>query len=1116
MKKTLFFLPLLADSLAFAQENQDKRVITGKVTDDDTMVAIGGASVKIEAQSISTKTNQKDVIESLTIGTVTDENGNFTLEIPANTKSVLISYLGYESKKIDLSADDKNYTISLIPSDEFITTPGNNDLQEVVVTGYQKIEKRKLTSAVATVKMDDIEQAGVASVDQLLQGQIAGVAVTPETGSPGGATKIRIRGTASLSGSQDPLWVIDGLPLEGSDVPNFSDKDNIDQLQNFSIAGLNPNDIEDITILKDAAATAIYGARAANGVISITTKRGKKGRMQINFSANTFVNTRPNFDRLNLLNASEKVDLELMLAGRDDLTYRNTKGEVMRILQQNNQLDTYRSGGLSALNSTTLGEINALRGNTTDWGKLLYQNAINKQYGLSISGGNDLSDYYFSLGYYDENGTTIGTGFERYNLTLKNNYKLTDRLSAGISIFATSSDRNSFLTDTDASINPINYSRNANPYLSPYNADGSYRYDKDIDGFEDTYIPFNFIEERSNSRYTLKNRALKAIMDLEYKIAKGLKITSQFGMQYDNNKTEKYAGQETYFTRKLKQNTRYYQSGYKYFLPDGDVKQNWFNDYFQYNWKLQATYSTTINDRHEIDLMAGTELRRTQDKTTISRAFGYNPITRQATTIMFPNSSSAADQRFRTYDETPEVINAYASMYATAAYTYDKKYTFFGSVRYDGTNLFGVDKKYKYLPIWAVSGSWLVSRESFMENVNFISELRLRASYGLQGNIDRNTSPFFIGDYKDTTILPGSKEPTIVVSNPPNGKLRWEKTTNVNFGMDLGLLKNRINLTVDVYNRKGTDMISMRETPLETGFAYTMVNWGEITNKGFEIALTTRNIDTKNFKWSTTINLAHNKSNVLQENVSENSTLPSRVGLPVNAVFALKTAGLDEAGNPMFWKGKEKVSAKDFFALYDLYADFLPGEIAESKLTNAEMRSLFTYIGDRDPKFTGGIINTFKIKDFDINVSAAFNYKQTIMSTPPYRGMEVDPGRNYSQAILQAGNTLPGITSPVMGDDDSWMVNKWFAGNRASAYNLLDIWAKQVSYLRITSIRLGYNLPSRFTESIGVKSLKLSIEGRNLFVFSNGYKGYFDPETYGNIYAQPIAKSVTMGLNVSF
>ncbi|SFN78549.1 TonB-linked outer membrane protein, SusC/RagA family [Chryseobacterium oleae] len=1109
MKKTLILLPLLAAQIALAQE---KKTITGKIEDGNTATVISGATVKIETQSVSTKTDLVGIIESVSVGTVTDSNGKFILEIPADTKSVLVSYPGYESRVIQISEGQTNYTVRLIPE-----VSDKNKIQEVIITGYQKIEKRKQTSAVTTVKMDNINQAGVASVDQMMAGQIAGVVVTPETGAPGSPAKIRIRGTASLSGPQDPLWVVDGLPLEGNDVPNFSDKDDIDQLQNFSIAGLNPNDIEDITILKDAAATAIYGARAANGVISITTKKGKKGSMRINFSADTFVTSRPDFDKLNLLNASEKVDMELMLASRADLTYRADKGEVMRILTKNGQLDAYRSGGLGALNSMTRQQLDGLRNNSTDWGKLLYRNAINKQYGLSVSGGSDRSDYYFSLGYYDEQGTTIGTGFERYNLTLKNNYKLSDKLNAGISIFGTNSERTSFVTDADASINPINYSRNANPYLSPYNADGTYRYDQDIDGLRDAYVPFNFLEERENTNYTLKNRSIKGILDLEYKITKDLKITSQFGMQYDSNKTEKFAAENTYSTRKMKEGTRYYKDGaFRYFLPAGGVKQNWDNEFFQYNWKLQAAYSTKINSKHEIDLMAGSEIRRTNDNTTLTRAFGYNSMTRTGTPIVFPSSNFAGDKKYETYREMAPVENAYASMFATASYTFDQKYTFFGSVRYDGTNLFGVNKKYKYLPIWAVSGSWLVTKENFMKDLTAISNLRLRASYGLQGNIDRNTSPFFIGEYKETTILPGNKENIINVISPPNDKLRWEKTTNVNFGLDLGMLKNRVNLTADIYNRKGTDMISMKETPLETGFEYTMMNWGSLTNKGFELALSTRNIDKENFKWNTTINFAHNKSNVLSEQPRNNALLPSREGLPVNAVFALKTAGMDENGNPMFWKGNEKVKAEEFFKLYDVYADFLPGQLVDTKLSNEELRNLFTYVGDRDPKFTGGIINTFKIHSFDLTVSAAFNFKQTVMRTPSYRGMDLDRGRNYTKDIYEAGTTLPGITSADMESNSGWMANKWFADNRSNAYSLLDVWAKEISYVRISSIRLGYTLPKEFTSPMGISSLRLSVEGRNLFVFSNGYKGYFDPETYGNIYAQPIAKSVTVGFNVSF
>ncbi len=492
-------------------------------------------------------------------------------------------------------------------------------------------------------------------------------------------------------------------------------------------------------------------------------------------------------------------------------------------------------------------------------------------------------------------------------------------------------------------------------------------------------------------------------------------------------------------------------------------------------------------------------------------------MTKRATPIVFPSSNYASDKRFEAYREIAPIENAYASFYATASYTFDRKYTFFGSARYDGTNLFGVDKKYRYLPIWAASASWLASREEFMQNVDFISNLRFRGSYGLQGNIDRNTSPYFIGEYSDTSILPGTREDIINVISPPNGKLRWEKTTNTNVGVDLGLFNNRINLTADVYHRKGTDMISMKETPLETGFEYTLVNWGSLTNKGFELALSTRNINNDNFKWSTTINFAHNKSTVLDEQVRDNSTLPSRVGLPVNAVFALKTAGIDSNGNPLFWKGNDKVSASEFFQLFDEWGDCYPGQLVGTKFSNSEIRGLFTYIGDRDPKYTGGIINNFKYKNFDLAVSAAFNLKQTVMRSPSFRGMELDRGRNYTQDIWQAGSTLAGITGgDIDANPDGWMANKWFADNRANTYALLDIWAKEISYLRISSIRLGYTLPKNFTDQVGVSSLRLNVEARNLFVFSNGYDGYFDPETYGNIYAQPIQKSVTVGLNLSF
>ncbi|SCY63070.1 TonB-linked outer membrane protein, SusC/RagA family [Flavobacterium anhuiense] len=1101
--------------LAIAGYSQESRTITGIIQDEADLSPIPGASVFVENNSISNKTAMAGIIHSEAIGTTSDFDGKFTLKIGKNVTSLRVTFMGYKSYTLELSAQ-KSYTVNL--------TSETAKLQEVVVTGYQKIEKRKLTAAVSKIDMSAIQQTGVSSIDQLLVGQIAGVAVSTPSGAPGAPAKIRIRGTASLNGTQDPLWVLDGLPLEGNDVPKNYDKDNIDQLNNFSIAGLNPDDIKDITILKDAAATAIYGARAANGVIVVTTKKGKAGKMVISFNTNTFITQRPDFDKLNLMNASQKVDFELGLASRADLTYRDDAGEISRILNGSNELAAYRAGGFSALSPATQQSINDLRKNNTNWGNLIYQTAINTQHGLSLSGGGEKSDYYFSLGYYDEKGTTIGTGFKRYNLTLKNNFEITDKFKVGVGIFGSENKTTSYLTDTDAYTSPSSYSRNVNPYLTPYNADGSYKYDQDISGYSDRYVPFNILEERANTSHDLKTRAIKALLDAEYKITRDLKVTSQLGLQLDNSSSEKFADKNTYYTRKEKERSRYFTNGaFNYFLPEGGIIQNANTDFFQYNLKTMVNYSKTFGEKHEVEAMIGNELRRNYTTTIATKGFGFDKNTLTTKPIMFPNSSFANDAIYRTYQKS-ENENAFASFFATASYTYNKKYSVFGSVRYDGSDLFGVDPKYKYLPLWSTSASWAVSEEDFLKDNLTLSNLRLRASYGLQGNIDKNTSPFVMGRYSNTTILPGQTEQTISVESPPNDKLRWEKTTNTNLGMDLGLFNNRISIVTDFYGRKSTDLIGLRAVPFENGFEYSNMNWAQVSNKGYEITLSTRNIDRPNFKWNTSINFSHNKSNVDRIEVRDTDLLPSREGRPVNAVFGLKTNGIDENGYPLFVnKNGETVNTQTFFKLYDPYADFFPGELTESSLTPAEYRDLFVYLGDRDPKFTGGITNTIQVHNFDFTVAAAFNLKQTVVKTPPYNGTEVDRGQNYSTDILNAwsptntSSNLPGIVGKDSGTGDSWMAYQWFSSGTPLDWNkYLDTWVSEMSYMRLSSMRLGYTFPKAFTDHINIQSIRLSVEARNLFVISSDFKGYFDPETYGNIYAQPVPKSFTIGCNVTF
>ena len=1096
MKRLIYFLIFMPLALIA----QDQVLVTGTVVGGKPEMPIAGASVYVSSSMVGNQTDEKGILQGAMLGTTTDFDGNFELRVDPNIKSLVISYMGFESKTIELGNNTKNLRITLKESSE--------NLDEVIITGYQKIEKRKATSAYAKVDVAEIEQAGVATVDQMLTGQLPGVMVQPTTGAPGAASKISIRGIATLNGSSDPLWVLDGIPLQGDDIPeDFRDKDNIDNLQSSPIAGLNPGDIESITVLKDASATSIYGARAANGVIVITSKKGKRGAMRINTNANVFVTQRPDFSKLNLLNASQKVDLELYLASRPDLTYQQNRGAVARILNNYNQYNNFQNNGFDAISSAAQNAINELRNVNTNWGKELYQMAVNQQYTLSISGGSENNDYYFSAGLFDEQGTTIGTGQKRFNITLKDNFSITDKLKVGVALFGSQNRTSSYISGADAYTNPAYYARHANPYLRLTDAAGNYVYDPDLVERSDLNLNYNVLEERRNTAHEYKANSLKSIFNIDYDFNEDLKFSTQLGLQLDFNSTEKVSDKNSYYTRKYRQQSRYSVSGgYDYYMPEGGIIQNWNADVFQYNWKTTANYNTTFNKRHELDLMLGTEFRQNKHTEIHTKGFGFNSNT--LTTIPITNELALKNSLFDTYKKTYNE-NVFASFYGTASYTLDRKYTVFGSLRYDGSNLFGVNPKYRYLPIWSFAGSWNLDKEDFMANIDAIDMLKLRASYGVQGNIDKSTSPFVVGQYNNVSILPGTNEEAIRATNAPNPNLRWEKTTSSNIGFDLSLFNNRVFLTGDYYSRKSTDLIGLRSIPLENGYNFISTNWATVSNKGYELSINTTNINTPNFRWTSGLNIAHNKSVVEDIEIPENNLKPSLKGYSVKAIFALKTAGLDSNGLPLFWKNGRKVTAVEFYNLEE--------GVDGSQLSRENHRNLYTYAGDGMPKFTGGFRNTFSYKQFDLRVLTNFNIKQTVRAEPTYNPTQAQPGSNYNTDILKAGTgkypALIGANSPGFNTNllYSWY-NTYDAGN---TYKDLDIWLKDISYIRISSIRLSYALPKKQLEKLRISGLNFNLEARNMFVIGTDYDGYFDPETYGSLYAQPIPKIISAGFNLS-
>lgn len=1096
MKKRVLIVLLCfvgALSSAFAAEKKVQGVV---ISSEDNLPLIG-ASVYVTAEDL-----KKAGSAQTTMGVITDVDGQFSIAIPAGITRFFCSYVGYDVLEVKLVPGKEHYEITLHASSQM--------LDAVVVTGYQTVERRKLTAAVSKLDISDETIGAVKSIDQALAGQIAGLSVSPTSGAPGAPAKIRIRGTASLNGTQDPLWVLDGIPLEGTDVPEPDELNDITNMKQSSIAGLNPADIENITILKDAAATAIYGARAANGVIVITTKKGKVGKPVINFSSRFTYTPTLSLDRLNLLNSAEKVGLEMDMI-RNNYSPDNHKGGVYNILSNYNELSAFQNGGWDALSSDTQAAINRLKSVNTNWGDILFRDAFSQEYNLSLSGGTERVTYYTSFGYYKEDGNVDGVGMDRFNLVGKTSYKVNSILKVGASMFANRRKNTNYLTDAYGMSNPVFYSRKANPYFELYDKNGNYNYDYDIQN-TDKDLGFNIFEERQNTSNESVVNSFSSIFDAELRFNDKWKLTSQFGYQLEKTSREEIADWESYAMRYYYKLSEYSQGGEtKHFLPEGGMQKSYENSNSQITWKAMGEYRDSFNDIHELEVMAGTELRKTWYETLFSAGYGFDRKTLTTKPVIFPNESYATSFPLHqtTYKE-----NAYVSFYSTASYSLLNRYTVGGSIRFDGSDLFGVDKKYRYLPLYSVSALWRLSQEPFMQQAKWVDNLVFRASYGLQGNIDKNTSPFLLGTYRSESILPGVSEDVIIINSAPNKKLRWEKTQSVNAGFDFSVLNQAINLSVDYYYRKGTDLIALRMLPLETGFTSMNVNWASMENKGVEISLSTRNITTKNFSWYTNFNFAYNGNKVLQENIPEQQTTPGREGYPVGAIFALKTAGVNkETGNMMFYNPEgEKVTLKELYRLKDEWGI----GIASSDVTAAEERTFYSYIGSSDAPYTGGLINTFSYKNWELNVNFSLTFGGYVRTQPSYDIINPDYGKNYNADVLNRWTPenpnaeLPAFMLSASNPEEySWYDSK-------TIWRDLDIWVKKLNYVRLQNLRLGYRIPELLTKRLGMNSATVSIEGRNLFVFGSGYNNYMDPESMYNPYATPVPKSVTFSLNLNF
>ena len=536
------------------------------------------------------------VVDGTTIGTSTDAEGKYTLDAPVDG-TLAVSSIGYSEQKVAINGK------TLV---NVVLAEAAHALDDVIVTAYGEAKREAFTGSAVQVKAEDIVKSQHTNAIDALNGKVPGLQLVNATGQPGSTSTIVIRGISSIEAGTSPLIIIDGMSFAGS------------------INDINPADIESMSVLKDASSTSIYGARAANGVIVITTKRGKEGRPIVNFSTKLTYNPSANIDRLNLLNANEKVDLELDLLN-SPYDYRQHKGGVANILDELGEYQAYKDNGWNGLSDNAKQRINKLRTINTDWNDVLFRDVFNQEYNVSMSGGSDRAHYYASAGYYQEQGTVKGVENDRFNMTLKTDFKINKLLKVGASIFSNQRNQKSYMTDAAGFTNPVYYSRMANPYFEPYDAEGNYIYDTNVQGRESEVPDFNVFEERKNTSKNRKDRSLMAIFDAELKFNNNLKLTTQYGLQHDNYTLKRYAGHNSYAMRKEKEYATFIIDGVKKSIfPDGGMNKQTESNTDQWTWKAMLEWNNRFNDIHDVELMGGTELRHTETELLTSAAYGYD------------------------------------------------------------------------------------------------------------------------------------------------------------------------------------------------------------------------------------------------------------------------------------------------------------------------------------------------------------------------------------------------------------------------------------------------------------------------------------------------------------
>lgn len=1054
-KKIVASLLLFGCSISFLMA----QTISGKITDSKKEPVIGAAIT----------------IEGTTKGVASDLDGNYKItDLEAKKYVIVISGLGFakQKKTVDLTSQ-KDAVLDVELADDAL------QLDQVVVVGYGLEQKRDVTGSISTIKAKDINNTVQPSFEQSMQGRAAGVQVTAASGMAGSPVKINIRGSNSISAGSQPLYVIDGIPITTGDFSpgNLGSRTN-------ALADINPADIESMEILKDAAAAAIYGSRGANGVVLITTKKGKAGKTKFDVGYSYGVLSPTNVLKYTsaqeLLDLRDKASLEL---------YDSIESKKATVGYWNNQ--PFSRAQADSFVAATGG---------SDWINKTLRRGTLQQANLSASGGNEKTTFYIGGTYRKEEGFLVGNSFERTNGKIAIENKAYDNLTIGINSNLSYSINNRVPTGGDGGFGLAQLKM---PYLPIYNKDGSYN------------------DPKGNPLWQLENRkfaarVFRAISEAhaEWRIVQGLTFRSSFGTDFLTQNEEEF-------------NFRNVQS-----LDTSEVSSawdrrtsvlNWTNsNYFNYNFK--------VKEIHDFTILLGNETQR-------SKRNGVGLYGEKFPNDYFTQPGDASIKRGYSYTTGW----SFASFFSRVNYKLKDKYLLSASMRYDGSSRFGDNNKWGAFP--GVSAGWILSEEEFIKNIKAISFLKLRASYGQTGNA--NIGDFAsLGYYSSSVGYNGNS--AIVPNTLSNKDLRWEKSNQVDVNLDIAFLKNRFAAGFNYYYKTSNDLLLNISIPTSSGYSQILQNKGKLENKGLEITLNTKNIEGK-FSWYTDFNIAFNRNKVLdvdglKPDAFDDKDLGNRggegrvvEGYPVGQFYVVEWAGVQQQeGSIQLWNsdGSAKLDANG----QPVYVNVPAG----TELFKDKNGNIMTYanptggefygdnrkaMGSPMPKFIGGITNTFTYQGFELSFMFNFVYGNSIYDDAAKSQIGSFTNINQRPAILNA------YTEGAPSNEIPALYNNSGSTNPKSDYVAINSsrWLYDASYMRLRSLTFSYSFKEEWCNKVKLSNVKLFINGGNLLTFTK-FPG-MDPEVLRNIdpdsergniafggpyLGTPQAKTITAGINIKF